>query len=144
MHPYLQSRDLLWIESVHNFSLLRGQLVYGIINESGAAFVHRVISQGLIKGDRSKQPDNDRMYGVTVLGVVKGKLITSKGAGLTYISYERRWIRWMHRLQASISLLNQWKYPILHKFATLTLIVLGTLTRKIEEQFSAKFFEEKV
>lgn len=132
MRPFLKDQDLVWLGPLERKSLKRGQLVYAIRNESREVFVHRVIKNGWIKGDRVKQPDQVLKGGVTVLGVIQGRIVLRKNLEFKLVPYQSRSIQLLHQFQALLSEWNQWHYLGFHRIASVLLIIFGYLIRNFE------------
>jgi hypothetical protein len=129
MAPYLRDEDLLWLDGAEPGQLSPGSIIFAIREDRGDQVVHRVLTGGKIKGDRNRDADGL----ARVLGRVRGRVLEREAP--RFISYDRRALRALHRLQAWLSAVNERPGFLFPRLSSWSLSALGALGRKLEETF---------
>jgi hypothetical protein len=131
MSPYLRENDVLWVEEESTGSPCMGQLVLAQKRSTGEIIVHRYLAFGQIKGDRSREIDDQDPGELKILGIISGRV---EAGSSKWITYQRPLVANVHRVQALLSMLNQSKLRGVNRLASGALRLLGGALRVLEER----------
>ena len=143
MRPYLVEGDIVWVRPYEPGHFRTDAKLFGELvlarpkNPDGHAVLHRVISTGVLKGDRAREADDLVSLELEIVGVVEARI--QAAAHPKWIFYGRPLFRGLHRMQAQLSKANHSRYPRWRwRIAAGSLIILGKLGRLSQDYFFGK------